>query len=355
MTMSVCRAAMLAAALAMAVLVGPRGAMAQAAPPRPRATDADTAIDAYVNYQIAQLLSDDVAAQQKARDLVIAAATPDKADSIYFGTFDTVLNNRLSALVSDTKSSIRAKICAGRICQRVATLTKDAAENLQQSDQQLLADSAAAVQAYGLKAAGPIVTAMLNDVRNPPINALAGAIVKAANKDTPASMVDDAWHALTPDVPAAAKARMVPFVQQFIEERRDYYINGAPSNPMSDSFGVLLLCSTWGQQSSSDRTHSMQDISDLIAVSGQRANTSIVTTDLAKYAQMYDNIFKAFDQNSSAIPTAMPIVAPLKDMEMTANKTTIRDATTQVCAGLCKGTADWGPLQPPPPIVAVKP
>jgi hypothetical protein len=343
----------------MVMLAGPRSARAQAGPPpKPSAGSAKTVIDAYVGYYILQLNAADTDTQQKARDAIVGAA-PTGASAGFYGDFDGVLDLDLSTMLSNPQSSIRARICAGFVCWKIAAKTGGEALNLAKTDQNLLGDPAPAVQAYGLKAAAPIIMAMLSDPTSPPVNSLAGALIKAVRKDTPALMVDDAWHALTPDLPAGtpadAKPKMVPFVQQFLEERKDHYINGAPNSPTSDSLGVLYLCSEWSQQSKADKTASMQAISDLIAVAGQRANTNMVGGDLAKYAQLLDRIYRAFDQNSSAIAAAMPMVAPLKGMELAANKQTILAASKQVSADLCKGSTDWSPLTPPPSIVVNPP
>jgi hypothetical protein len=344
---------MLAAALAMGLFVGPHGAIAQSAPPKPNKNSSKTDIDAYIGYEIPLLNSDDITVQQKARDEIIAALTPAGAPgAAYYEQFDDDLNTQLSGMLLDPKLSIRAKICAGLICVKVATNqnAKDSAFKLEQADRQLLADPAPAVVAYGLKASSAIISAMLNNPAPPPVNVLSGAIIKAVKIDSPASMVDDAWHALTPDVASTLQLVMVPYVQQFLEERKDQYVIGAPRDPLSDSFGVLLLCSTWSQQNPTSRTASMQAISDLISVSGQRANTEAGAADLSGYGKMYDNIYKAFDQNKMA--TALQVAGPLKDMEMKVDKATIFDAATQVTGDLCKGSADWSPLQPAPQVVA---
>lgn len=351
--MTLCRATVCAAACAMVMLVMPRGVMAQAsAPHKPQAADPNTAIDAYLSYEIARLNSDNLDDQTKARDEIIAAATPSKAGAEYFGLFDTVLNTQLYSLETASSSSFRAKINAGIICERVALATDGSSDELEQADHQLLADPAPAVAAHGLKAAGTILAAMLSNPVPPPVNSLAGAIIKAVKIDTPASMVDDAWNALTLNnqvVPAEAPLQMATFVRQFLNERRDQYVTGTPNNQYADSYGILLLCSTFGQQSKADQTASMQAISDLISVAGQRANARNAT-DLTNTAKMLDKVNKAMASTKDIANGAL-LANPLQDMQMKVDKKAILDATKQVSADLCKGSAQWAPLNPPPLIV----
>jgi hypothetical protein len=318
------------------------------APRKPQAADPNTVIDAYLGYEIARLGSADYDEQKAAREEIIKADKPTGAGADYFGVFDAVLNTQLSTLESAPGASIRAKIAAGIICERVATDTLGAADKLADADRQLLADPTPAVEAHGLKAAVTILAAMFNDPAPPPPNILASAIIKAVKIDTPASMVDDAWNAMTLNnqtVPPGATLQMAPFVRQFLNVRRDQYVAGAPNNPNADYFGVLLLCSTFDQQSKADQTASMQAISDIIAVAGERANAKNAT-DLSNTAKMLENIYKGMASTKSI---GEPMVNPLKDMQMKVDKKAILQGTQAVCANLSRGP--WGALNPPPQII----
>jgi hypothetical protein len=179
-------------------------------------------------------------------------ATGNAGSAVYLHAYAQSVNNNLLAMVS-AGANFRAKLQAGLAAQQIAEAAKGT--ELVPLATALLRDPAAAVGLVGMKAAGALMPAILNENQlSPDENKLLDQMLAtiAAHPRPPLGglIVEEAYNALQQPVFGQGNALakqitpvLVPMVFKLAEQRLAAYQTAPPDNPQADSTGLVILFS----------------------------------------------------------------------------------------------------------------
>lgn len=311
-------------------------------------------IDSFIKAQVDQLATP--ATQHDARELLIAQVSGGGAEApsgSFMDVYAQELNQLLMPLLANQDRStqtarLNAAIAVAGVADRVNNV------RLLPITLQLLKDQSDAVKIWGLRAARSVLPPAI--AINQQANLLA-AIKAQAGPDANPMLLQLVYAALSPNIanndPNAAKivSVVVPELQTLLEARVKQFQKEVPPDILSVRPATdFLSAKAWVQTTTEQRLGTVQILSDLIAVAGERADASTGTdkqqlidmvkqTTLALEACAYNE--KAFD------------VFNTLQHQLTVNQGTPSiSAITSKIQPLLTTVPGWGTIKPPPHIVS---
>ncbi len=244
----------------------------------PNAAGSRTIIQAFVMGEVNKLMGSDPVAQRSARMVLIeevqAAGAANTPSASFLDELARILNQELTRTIRN--ADVRAKINAGIVCSRVAEKAQN--NRLADATLLLLADPNEAVALWGIRSAKELMLPAFGVQGRQ--NNLVPAIVTAAQKNPTGIIFEAAYEALGPNllqVPAQRRGDVVavciPEIHKLMALRVKEWEQGIPSGIFSERMAINALISqpSWEAQTPEMRVRTVQLMSDLIGVVGQRA------------------------------------------------------------------------------------
>lgn len=238
-------------------------------------------IQAFLAPQIAKLSGTDATEQSAAKDAIVAEVQPGaagKPSDLFYDAYCEALDAAFKPLLknSDIRVRLNLAVIAARVAERAPS------PRLLPTVTALLGDDNEAVALWAVKAAKPLVPAVLNVPANAKNNTLIPAVVAAAGKFVNSGpLIQSAYSALSIEQAAVAVNRAawngaVPLavkgVLDIMAKRVEAYAkDGVPQMPNAEGVPLLFLTQTsvWPNQPADLQTQTVQTISNLISVAGQ--------------------------------------------------------------------------------------
>lgn len=239
-------------------------------------------IQEFLGPQIAKLSGADAAEQSAAKDAIIAevqSGAAGKPSDFFFDAYCEALDAAFKPLLKSTDPRVRLNLAviSARVAERAPST------RLLPTVTALLGDDNEAVALWAVKAAKPLLPTVLNVPAVAKGNTLIPAVVAAAGKFVNSGpLVQSAYSALSIEqaetaVKRAAWKDAVPLaakgIQDIISKRIEVYVkDGVPQMPSIETSPLTFLTqnSVWPNQPSDVQAQTVQVISNLISVAGQR-------------------------------------------------------------------------------------
>jgi hypothetical protein len=282
------------------------------------------AIDAFINANVQNLMSNNPGAQQIGRDKLeraIAGVGSSNAPSPAFVNYYVAQLDK-ALLPAIQSKNVRTRLNAGILIHRVTVRSQDT--QLQNLALILMKDKTDAVALWGIKCAGAMIpTAVAGGTATvPPMLQLIQSISKAADGRTSSALVQEAYQALSlgvPDIkiPLAGAGPVIDEIENVLAGRLKKYVIGIPEDPASDRLAVTFLTNEKiiAVLTPAQKTRALQMLSDLIQLgAGQFANaTTLPDKDQLAY-------IVSFAARGLQVAAAPPKGGPLEDALIKVSK-----------------------------------
>jgi hypothetical protein len=243
----------------------------------PDATPFRAKIRQFIDGQLDKMSSEDSAVLKAARDKLISESAAAGSSSSFFDVYTQELNLAVVALLGkDPTPRLRIRLNLAVMIEAVAQNAKT--DQVEDAVIKLINDPSDVVALWGMKAARPVVAAMLAGPTPDPKDKLVLAILPAVKLHAKAGYVAaEAYPALIPgNVNATTLAIILDPLIDVLKFRTTLYVTGIPDDPEAETSVASFLASrpirvTMNPQ---QEQQIMQALVDLISVAGQQAQTA---------------------------------------------------------------------------------
>jgi hypothetical protein len=254
------------------------------------ATPFRSQIHTFVLSELDQLAGEDAAVTKAARDKLIAECTGGSTDS-YFDVYSQEVNAAVVAMLSkNPPPRLRVRLNLAVLVEAIAEIAKTT--QIEDAVIKLIDDPADVVALWGMKAARPVVAAVLAQPAPNASDKLIVEIMPSLKKHPKAGYaVGEAYRALIPDDPkslsAAQLAVIFPTVMDILNYRISLYKTGVPDSPDAETAVTKLLSAVAQVGDDQQKLKIVQTLVDLISVAGEQAQTAS-KTDCIQIIKMVD-------------------------------------------------------------------
>jgi hypothetical protein len=244
----------------------------------PDATPFRAKIRQFIDGQLDKMSSDDASVLKAARDKLISESAATGSSSSFFDVYTQELNSAVVALLAkDPLPRLRIRLNLAVMIEAVAQNAKT--NQVEGAVIKLINDPTDVVALWGMKAARPVVAAMLAGTPDPK-DKLVLAILPAVKAHAKAGYVAaEAYPALIPgNVNATTLAIILDPLIDILKFRTTLYLTGIPDDPEAETSVASFLSSKPVRDMISNNPQQeqqiMQALVDLISVAGQQAQTA---------------------------------------------------------------------------------
>jgi hypothetical protein len=313
-------------------------------------------VEALIKAEVAKLTSKNPSIERDAREALVAEVVPGGTPTVtpsaqFLDVYAEVLNAELDPLTKNPEVGVR--LSAGIVASRVAERANNA--RLLPTVINLLKDERAPAVYWGVKASKHLLVPVLsapNSANNPLMPAFQAAVKKHI-KFGP--MVQAAYDAFKGGerAPAPVILAMVKSVHEIMELRQEQFMAGIPELPASEAAAMDFLTKTnvWKHQSPQSQFKSVQLISNLAALAGQRVGGAQTAerNELAVLLRQAGGVIQVIGTGNQAVNDAakklyLSAGVGMGTDQMADNAKVLYPALKQYPA--------WKDLKPPPAIQA---
>ncbi len=318
-------------------------------------------VQGFVTEQAGKLGGSDPIGQRAAREALVASVAPPagggQVSAAFLSAFAGLVNDELMKLASNPDTRVRLNVAI------VAAKVAEGAKNtkLQPLVQAMLKDPSDAVVWWTLRAARAILPYVLANPGGASDPMLATIIQIGQTRP---GVIQTVYEALAIDrdmMPASATkgiwGALIPAIHTILQSRIDQFKTGMPLDAPAEIRAALYLTARNEYQDGQTLTQkvaTVQKLSDLIGMSGQRAPdlNNEQRQDLAIMLRGVGgalHVVGQWENNSSAIQN---VARPVSQLPKNASVQNIQDATRPVYNGLIT-EPKFARLTPPPKVGAM--
>ncbi|MBC7785254.1 MAG: hypothetical protein H7144_15570 [Burkholderiales bacterium] len=270
-----------------------------------------SSIDAYVAKLVTQIAANDAKSGVAREELASQSDVkgPIAPTASFNLTYISSVSTGIQPLLKHQEAAVRLN--GAIVVHRLAVATQQA--TLQPLVEQVMNDTAPAVQLWGVKAAGVLLPSLFSNATTLGSEKLSAGIVACVKKNPRlGAVVQEAYKAfdltaVTPALGAPALVKATDRMNEVLAFRVQQYAAGMPADPQSERAPPLYLIKGVVTKANTPKqtNETMQNLSDLLAVSAQRT----VALQGADRARMQNVVSGAAGSIRVLVPTTKDVTA----------------------------------------------
>jgi hypothetical protein len=227
-------------------------------------------IHQFIQDQLDKMSSEDPAVAKAARDKLITECTPESSGS-YFDVYSQEVNTAVVAMLSKTPlPRLRVRLNLAVMIEAIAQIAKTT--QVEGAVIKLINDPADVVALWGMKAAKPVIAAVLVQPAPNPKDPLILAILPAVKQHLKSGYVTaEAYSALVAGGTGPQAALILRPILDLLEYRVSLYKTGVPDSPEAETAITRFLSSP---EVVNQHQEIVQTLVELISFAGTQAQTA---------------------------------------------------------------------------------